>query len=264
METIITAILITGAIGFLCAAFLAIATKLMYVKTDARVEKLREILPGANCGACGFSSCESYANALVKDNAATNLCPPGGEKVYKEINEVLDKNSGAGLTKKTATVHCLGDCDEVKDKLNYDGINTCFAAKQLYGGQGACTYGCVGFGDCVPVCPSNAICIEKNLAKINPKKCNGCGLCLKVCPTKIISLENEPVDVAVLCKNKEKGAIVKDKCNKGCIACNLCVKACPEDAIEVEEYLAIIDYEKCNGCGKCIEVCIKKCILART
>jgi Na+-translocating ferredoxin:NAD+ oxidoreductase RNF subunit RnfB len=259
MDTVIIAVIITSATGLLCAVLLAVASKLMFVKVDERVEKLRNCLPGANCGACGFSGCDVYAEALVKGDVATNLCPPGGEKAYEQINEILGVG-GEGLVKKLAIVHCLGDNESVREKMEYSGIKTCFAAKQLYGGQGACTFGCIGYGDCVAVCPSAAICIENNLAHINPRKCTGCAVCEKACPMGVISVQNEPVHVAVLCKNIEKGAILKDKCSKGCIGCMKCVKECPADAIEVTEFLAAIDYDKCSGCGKCAEVCIKKCI----
>ena len=261
MNTIIIAVISLSALGLMCSALITVASNVMFVKTDERVEKIRNCLPGANCGACGFSGCDGYAEALVKGEVASNLCPPGGEEAYKKINEILGIGAGEGLKKKTAIVHCMGDSETMRDKMEYVGINTCFAAKQLYGGQGACTYGCIGFGDCVSVCPSDAICIEDNLARIDPRKCTGCAVCVKACPTGVISVENEPVYVAVLCKNTEKGAALKDKCSKGCIGCMKCVKECPVEAITVSEFLAIIDYDKCNGCGKCVEVCIKKCIV---
>jgi len=260
MNTILIAVISLSAIGLMCSALITVASKVMYVKTDERVEKLIECLPGANCGACGFSGCEGYANALVKGDAASNLCPPGGEDAYKQINTVLGTDADEGMAKKTAIVHCLGDPETMSNKMEYVGMKTCLAAKQLYGGQGACTFGCIGFGDCIGVCPRDAICIENNLARIDPRKCSGCAVCIKVCPTGVISVEPGPVQVAVLCKNTEKGAMLKDKCSKGCIGCMKCVKECPTEAITVNEFLAFIDYTKCNGCRKCVEVCIKKCI----
>ena len=262
MDTITIAIISLSGLGLICAALITVASNIMFVKTDERVSKINEILPGANCGACGFSGCTGYAEALIKEDAAHNLCPPGGEEVYKQINGILGAGEGEGLAKMTAIVHCLGDAEAMREKMEYIGINTCFAAKQLYGGQGACTFGCIGFGDCVSVCPADAICIENSLAYIDPRRCTGCGVCIKTCPTNVISIEKEPIHVAVLCKNTEKGAMLKDKCTKGCIGCLKCVKECPAGAITVSDFLAIIDYSKCNGCGKCAEVCIKKCIVS--
>jgi Na+-translocating ferredoxin:NAD+ oxidoreductase RNF subunit RnfB len=247
----------------------------MFVKVDVRVEKIRNCLPGVNCGACGYSGCDGYANALVKGEAATNLCPPGGIEAYELINGILEINASEGMVRKLAIVHCMGDSNTVREKMEYVGINTCFAAKQLYGGQSACAFGCIGFGDCVMACPATAICIENNLARIDPRKCSGCEICVKACPVGILSVTPLPVHVVVMCKNTEKGAKIKDKCSAGCIGCMKCVKACHAEAITVNESLAVIDYSKCDGCEvpslqsetdasesryKCAEVCVKKCI----
>jgi len=261
METILTAVISLSVIGFLCAALITIASKLMFVKVDVRVEKLRECLPGANCGACGFSSCDAYAKALVENGAASNLCLPAGEAGYKQIKDILGVEGGEGLANKTARVHCLGDSLTVADKMDYIGIYTCFAVKQLFGGQRDCTYGCIGFGDCLDICPNDAICIENRLARIDPRKCSGCGVCEKVCPTGVISVESEPVYVSVMCKNTEKGAATKKKCSKGCIGCKKCENICPAKTITVSESLAVIDYSICYGCRECVDVCISKCIL---
>jgi Na+-translocating ferredoxin:NAD+ oxidoreductase RNF subunit RnfB len=260
MDTVTLAVISLSVIGLACATIITVASKLMFVKVDIRVEKLCNCLPGANCGACGYSSCESYAEALAKNEAATNLCPPGGDEVLEQLNNILEISGGEGLADLTAIVHCAGDSETMNDKMEYSGIRTCVAAKELYGGQGACTFGCIGFGDCVSVCPSTAICIKHNLARIDLRRCSGCAVCLKVCPTGVISIQAAPLKVAVLCMNTEKGAKLKGKCTKGCIGCMKCVKECPVEAITVSESLASIDYTKCNGCRKCIDVCIKKCI----
>jgi Na+-translocating ferredoxin:NAD+ oxidoreductase RNF subunit RnfB len=233
----------------------------MFVKVDVRVEKIRNCLPGANCGACGFSSCEGYAEALAKGEVASNLCLPAGESGYERINTILGINAGEGLAKMTAIVRCLGDKNTMKNKMEYVGEETCFAAKQLFGGQGSCTFGCLGYGDCVSVCPSEAICVEGRLARIDPRRCSGCAVCAKVCPTGVISIEAEPVYVSVMCMNTEKGAVLKEKCSRGCIGCMKCVKICPAKTITVNESLAVIDHTLCYGCRECVDVCIVKCIV---
>ena len=261
MNTFATAIILLSVTGLICATLITVASKLMFVKVDPRMEKVKKALPGANCGACGFSSCESYAEALISGEAAANLCPPGGDEVCETISAILGIDAGGGLSKKLAIVHCIGDAVTVEDKVDYVGINTCFAAAKYYGGHRSCTFGCIGFGDCVHVCPSSAICVESKLARIDPRKCSGCGVCLKVCPTGVISVESGPVHVVVMCKNTEKGASLKDKCKKGCIGCRKCVKVCPAEAITISDSLAVIDYAKCTGCRECIDACIKKCIV---
>jgi len=261
MNTIIIAIISLSVIGLACAALITVASKMMFVKVDVRVEKLRNCLPGANCGACGYSGCEGYAEALARGEVASNLCPPGGTDVYNQINSILGVDGAEGLARKTAVVQCLGDSDTMVNKMEYVGMDTCFAVSQLFGGQGACTFGCIGFGDCAGVCPSNAICIEKGLARIDPRRCSGCGVCVKVCPPNVITVVIEPMYVAVMCKNTEKGAKLKDKCSKGCIGCMKCERECPSKAITVEESLAVIDHTRCDGCKICVDVCIKKCII---
>jgi len=261
MNTILVAVISLSVIGFICSALITLASKLMFVKVDVRVEKLRGCLPGANCGACGFSSCDAYAEALAKGEVATNLCLPAGEAGYEKISEILGVSAGEGLAKKTAIVQCLGDTSATNEKMEYVGISTCFAVKQFFGGQGSCTFGCLGYGDCVKVCPSDAICVEDNLARIDPRKCSGCAVCEKVCPTEVIAIEKEPLNVAVMCRNTEKGAMTKSKCSKGCIGCMKCVKVCHTNAITVSESLAVIDYSLCDGCRECVGVCISKCII---
>ena len=261
MNTILIAVISVSIIGFFCSALITVASKVMFVKADERVQKIRDCLPGANCGACGLSGCDAYAEALVKGDAASNLCPPGGNTVYEQINEILGLNTDEGLEKKTAVVHCLGDCETMKNKMEYIGIKTCLAASKLFGGQGACTFGCIGFGDCAGVCPADAICVSDGLARVDPRKCIGCAICIKACPSNVISMHRDPVKVAILCKNIEKGAVIRKKCSKGCIGCIKCVKECPAEAITVDEFLAVIDYSLCDGCRKCVDVCIAKCII---
>lgn len=258
-NTIVTAMLSVTAIGLLCAVVLAIASKVMAVKVDERVERIRAGLPGANCGACGYSGCDGYAAALVGEGAKTNLCTPGGDAVSKEISTVLGVEF-EDVIEQIAVVHCRGDKESRHVKMQYSGISTCVAAKQLFGGQNACVFGCLGFGDCAAVCPQGAICIEEGLARIDTRKCTGCGLCAKNCPNKVIFTEADTITTVVTCKNTEKGASVRKKCACGCIGCMKCVKECPAGAIKVTSFLASIDYPKCTGCGRCAEICTTKCI----
>ncbi|MGN1094933.1 MAG: RnfABCDGE type electron transport complex subunit B [Eubacteriales bacterium] len=259
MKEILIAVIVLAAAGLLCGIILALASRFMAVKTDEKLKKLRECLPGVNCGACGYTGCDGYAKALSEGNAKTNLCVPGADTVAAKIAEVLGVQS-EDVEEKTAFVHCNGNCDAAKDKAVYEGIKSCKAASLVYGGPEACNYGCIGFGDCASVCPENAICIEDGVARVNSSRCIGCGLCVKTCPKKIISLLSLGSKVAVMCSNKEKGAVVRAECTNGCIACHKCEKNCPTEAITVKDDLAVIDYGKCISCGKCAEVCPVKCI----
>jgi Na+-translocating ferredoxin:NAD+ oxidoreductase RNF subunit RnfB len=259
MDGILIAVVSVTAIGVLCAVMLAVASKVMAVKVDDRRVSLRECLPGANCGACGFAGCEGYAAALVDGGAATNLCIPGGDPVSRSIGEIL----GVGfvdVVEQVAVVHCCGSSENTSEKMGYQGVETCAAVKQFYGGKGSCAYGCLGYGDCAGVCPNGAICVENGLARIDTRRCTGCGLCARACPNHIIYTEPDVITTVITCCNLEKGAAVRQKCRNGCIGCKKCERECPEKAITVEDNLARIDYDKCSGCGHCAEICTTKCI----
>ncbi len=261
MNAIIIAIVSVAVIGLICAIILAIASKIMAVPVDETAQKIRECLPGANCGACGFAGCDGYAAALASGEIKkTNLCVPGSEGVAKKVADVLGVEAEE-VIEQVAVIHCRGNCDYTADKMDYQGISSCKAAKLFYGGKGSCTYGCLGFGDCAAVCPQGAICIEKGIANIDPRKCIGCGLCAKTCPNKVISLEVDTIRTMVTCNNHDKGAVTRKVCSHGCIGCQKCVKNCPAEAIVVENNLAKIDYSKCQHCGKCEEVCVTGCIM---
>ena len=260
MNTIVFAIVSVSALGLICGSILAIASRFMYVKIDERVIAIATALPGANCGACGYPGCSGYAAALVSDDGVkANLCTPGGAEVLAKISGILGIEAGS-IEKKVAVAHCCGDCNSRQVKMEYSGIKTCEAAKSLLGGEAACAFGCLGYGDCQAVCQSNAICVKDGLARVVPRLCNGCGLCAKACPKKIITIENAEKNVFVLCKNLEKGVVTRKKCSRGCIGCGRCARECPSKAITVIENLAVIDYEKCTSCGYCVEVCTTKCI----
>ena len=264
INDILTAVIPVVIIGIICGAVLVIASKLMAVKEDERFPKIRECLPGANCGACGFAGCDGYAKALCEqEGLATNLCVPGADAVSKQLSEIMGVEF-EDVIEQVAVVHCAGDCDKTQDKYEYSGLQSCAAAKLLYGGKGSCTYGCLGLGDCVSVCPKNAISVKNGVAVVDSKECIGCGLCTKTCPQKIISLVADIEKVVVTCSNKDKGAVTRKACSNGCIGCKKCERVCPLGAIKVVDNCAVIDYDKCTDCpdfGVCAKNCTTGCII---
>ncbi|MCL2442226.1 MAG: RnfABCDGE type electron transport complex subunit B [Treponema sp.] len=259
MSTIIIAIFSVTIMGIICAVILSFASKFMNVKVDERLAQLQEIMPGVNCGVCGYPGCGGYASALINENAKTNLCTPGGSEVLEKISSILGVEA-VNIEQKTAVIYCNGDCNAQTKKMEYHGVQSCEAAKQLFCGESSCAFGCLGYADCQTVCPSNAICLSNGLARIIPGLCTGCGLCIKACPKKLISLEKSTLVVYIACKNTDKGAITRKKCTAGCIACQKCVRECPQQAITLENNLAKIDYTKCNSCKHCLQSCPTKCI----
>ena len=262
MVDILLPIAVLAAISLLCALLLTISSVFFGVKEDERAAAIRECLPGANCGACGYSGCDGYAKALSEGlTDKTNLCIPGGDGVAGDIAEIMGVEAG-DVVERVAYVACNGSCRPEERKYNYSGPETCASANLFFAGDRDCTFACLGYGDCINVCPRNAICInpDKHIAEIDPRKCIGCGLCIEKCPNGIIHLIKDTERVVVKCSSHNKGAEVRKVCQNGCIACGLCAKKCPQGAITIENNLATINYEKCNGCGTCHEVCPVKCI----
>ncbi|MGI6264041.1 MAG: RnfABCDGE type electron transport complex subunit B [Acutalibacteraceae bacterium] len=259
MTGILWAVGVVAGLGLLAGLILAIASVAMAVPVDEKVTALREALPGANCGACGFSGCDGYAEAMAHDGAPTGLCSPGGDAVAAATAAILGVSGGA-VEKKAAVVRCGGCESATSRKLAYHGIPSCAAANQFYGGDWACPHGCLGYGDCAAACPYGAIKVENGLARVDLTKCVGCGICAKTCPKGLIAVLPADLPGVVLCSSHEKGAAVRKACTAGCIGCMKCTKVCEHEAITVQNFLASIKPEACVGCGKCAEACPVGCI----
>jgi Na+-translocating ferredoxin:NAD+ oxidoreductase RNF subunit RnfB len=257
--TIIIPILIIAGLGLAFGLGLSYTSKVFEVKVDERIGKVREMLPGANCGACGFSGCDGMAEAIVNDGVPASRCPVGGAAGASAIAAFLGVDEGA-VDLKEARVLCQGTCENAEIKYDYNGIDDCHSANILAGGMNACSYGCIGLGSCKKVCPFDAIVVENRLAKIIPEKCTGCGKCVAECPKNIIKLVPVMSGFTVKCSSRDKGVVSRKNCKVGCIACQKCLKVCPSEAITVTENLAFIDPEKCTNCGECSKVCPQKCI----
>ncbi len=260
---ILNAVWVLGAISAVCAVLLVLADKFMQVPVDEKFPIVRDCLPGANCGACGYAGCDGYASALVSgEETRINKCVPGADGVAMALSQALGVEF-EDVEEQVAFVCCGGDCNSTSDKMAYQGISTCAAAKSMYGGKGACSFGCLGFGDCASVCPQEAICLFDGLARVDASKCIGCGLCAKTCPSGIIAMLPAVSELVVRCSNREKGAATRKECSNGCIGCHKCEKECPEGAITVVDNLARIDQAKCTACGRCAQVCPVGCIDTR-
>ena len=257
MNDILLAVLLLAGVGLLAGLILAVASILLAVPKNELEEKIRAALPGANCGACGYSGCDGYAAALASREATVGRCPPGGEESLAAISEILGVDGV--LEKKVAVVRC-GGCDEkAVRKAAYTGIQSCRAAMQLFGGDKGGRFGCLGYGDCQKVCEYNGIAIENGVARIDPLLCRACGQCVDICPKDLIALTT-PATAMVLCSSTDKGAVQRKVCTAGCIGCGKCAKLCPSEAITVENNLARIDEARCIGCGACVDACPTGCI----
>lgn len=262
-NTILYSALSLGLLGAFMAGVLVFAHNKLAVAPNQTVKKLEGALPSINCGACGFPGCAAYAEAISQGNVALNLCAPGGEEAIKQIASIVGAEVPE-LEKMISYARCQGDNSLATLKYKYHGIMECSQAEGMFDGPKVCVHGCLGLGSCYRACPFDAIRMTaKMLVKIDTVKCTGCGLCVNVCPRNILQLiphRENPVVYQVGCMATESALNTRNQCQVGCIACGLCVKKCGHGAIVIKDNLAVIDYNKCVGCGDCEKVCPTKAI----
>ncbi|NOR87196.1 MAG: RnfABCDGE type electron transport complex subunit B [Bacteroidales bacterium] len=258
-EVILYAVGSLGALAIVAAIILYFVAQKFKVFEDPRIDDVDEILPSANCGGCGYAGCRAFAEAIVKaGNMEGFKCPVGGSDVMVEVGKALGLE--AEITEpQIAVVRCNGTVSNSPAKVKYDGISSCAAAATLYSGEGGCSFGCLGLGDCEESCEFDAIHVnpETMIPEVT-NNCVACNACIIACPKDIIELRNvgkKERRIFVSCINEEKGAPAKKNCSVACIGCSKCFKVCPFDAIEMKNNRAYIDYEKCKLCRKCVTVC---------
>lgn len=267
LSTIWIAVGILAVVGILAAILLFLISKKFHVEEDPRIDEICELLPGANCGGCGFAGCRNLAETMVARGTMDGCSCPGTPKEKNDkIAAILGIEAGES-TPKVAVVRCQGNCENSPAKVNYDGAVSCFYANSLFAGEGGCPNGCLGCGDCTLACTFGAISInaETQLPEVDEEKCVGCGACAKACPRGVIEIRHKGMKnrrVFVACNNKEKGAVAMKNCKAACIGCGKCAKVCPFEAITVENNLAYIDFTKCKACRKCVAECPKNAIVA--
>ena len=255
----LAAILSLGCIGMIAAIALGFAAKKFAVEVDPRELAVMEVLPGANCGACGFPGCAGFAKAVIDGKAEINQCPPGGADVVTKLARILGVEATTAA-REVAVVLCQGDNQKAKLKFQYLGLEDCNAAQKIAGGAKACPGGCLGLGSCERICPFDAIEMTADgLAVISREKCTGCKKCIAVCPRNVIRMTPYESTTHVLCNSNDKGALVRKYCQIGCIGCHICKKTVP-DAYVIENFLATVVYEEDADAAEAIDKCPTKCI----
>lgn len=255
MMFLIKSIVMFGSLGLILGIALAFIFKKLAIPSGELERKIKSVLLGSNCGACGFPSCAVYAEKVINEGIDLNRCLPGGRKVAENLAKIMGKEVELQESKIAALI-CRGGKDECRERFIYDGGTDCRQAYVLHGGNRSCVFGCVGLGHCALVCPFGAIKMSKNrLPIINEKKCTGCGICVKACPKMTLRLIPRSKLVYLACVSKDKGKAVKDVCTVGCFACNICIRACPYGALIMFDNLPIMDFSKCVDCGICVHRC---------
>jgi len=247
---------ISGVLGIL----LAFASKIFAVETNENAEKIAELLPGANCGGCGYTGCAALAEAIAEGKAPMNACNSLSKEKIEEIASILGKAPAEQAVRMRAQVMCSGTHELAAKKYVYAGITDCVSANKLSGGDKLCPNGCIGLGTCAAACKFDAIHIINGVAAVDYEKCVACGVCVASCPKSIIKLIPYDAKHWVGCASSDKGAVTKNYCDVGCIGCKICEKACPNGAIKVNGNVAEINYELCDGCGLCESKCPRKII----
>ena len=260
-------ILVITAVGSLCGAIISIVNFLLPEDSELlrKTEQIVDILPGMNCGACGSPGCFAYAQELAKDPTYINNHPCMTLMHDEQRLKELERRLGISVKRieQKAIIHCSGNS---RDLFEYNGVLSCKAASLLSLGQRSCAYSCLGFGDCVQVCPYDAIRIdeEKKVAVVDRDKCIGCGLCVNECPKGLIEIVPAEAFVFLACSYEARKNISgRERCDNGCIHCRKCYKVCPSNAITWDEKkdLPVIDHTMCTGCYKCVEVCPSHCMV---
>lgn len=267
MEQQYLAMIVLGVVGFTAALILYLVAKKFNVKEDPRISEIEEILPGANCGACGRKGCHDFAVECCKNGSLDGLnCPGAGAEGMSRIANVLGLAAPETESKK-AFVRCHGTkCNRLVTR-NLSTISSCISAKALAMPAGYCTWGCLGGGDCVKACKFDAMTWndEDKMPNVLLDKCVGCGACADACPQNLIlirEVKEEIVPVVVTCSNRDKGGVARKMCTVACIGCGKCARTCRYGAITVVDNLATINPEKCIGCGECVDGCPTKAITA--
>ena len=262
-NTVILTVVILTVLGLLLALILFWVAKKFKVEEDPRIDEVEKVMPGANCGGCGFAGCRAFADAaVIAGNLDHQFCPVGGNETMKKVASILGIEV-AEKAPQVAVVRCNGTCEN-RPRVNvYDGVQSCKVKSALYSGDTLCSFGCVGCGDCVAACAFGAISMNPltGLPVVDETKCTACGACAKACPKGVIELRNMGTTpknnrrVYVSCINKDKGGVARKACTAACIGCGKCAKVCKFDAITIENNLSYIDYTKCKACGQCYFEC---------
>ncbi len=257
MNIVFSTVIVSLSIGFFLGLLLGLFKKIFAVKVDPKIQMVRDALSGANCGGCGYAGCDAFAEAVVEGKAPSSGCVAGGAACAEAIAGILGGGETAS-TPKIAFLACNGTKSAAPEKGNYIGIKTCRAANLVSSGTKKCSFGCIGFADCVEECPFDALYMGGDgLPVVDAEKCVGCGKCVKSCPKNLFRLIERNFRGAIArcsCRSENKAQIRKD-CSAGCFKCGICVKKCPEGAIALVDGLPLVDGEKCTSCGECVKAC---------
>lgn len=238
------------------AGILAIANRRLYVFEDPRIEAVEEMLPHANCGACGSPGCRPFAELAVKGMADPGLCTVNSSEMTQAIADFLGVEIGKH-ERRVARLACAGGKHVAYFQATYRGLKSCRAAALVAGGGKGCTWGCLGLGDCVVACAFDSIHLNQyGLPVVDTGKCVACGDCVDVCPKDLFSLHPVSHRLWVACKSLSEDDEAEQDCEVACTGCARCSADAPEGLIIMQNNLAVIDYSRNDLASK---VAIERC-----
>lgn len=256
MTSIAISIGFMAGLGLLLATILVIANKRLFVYEDPRIDEVEDLLPSANCGACGSPGCRPFAEGLITGTYEPSQCTVNSKEMNKIIADYLGVDLGNAV-KRVARLACAGGSHVAYIRASYEGLSSCRAAALVSGGGKGCSWGCLGLGDCADVCEFNVISMNRHgLPVVNEADCTACGDCVDICPKDLFSIYPVDQQLFVACKNLEKGDEAEAECDVICTACERCAMDSPEGLIEIKDNLAVIDYSKNRLASK---VAIERC-----
>ncbi|MGB0524059.1 MAG: RnfABCDGE type electron transport complex subunit B [Flammeovirgaceae bacterium] len=253
--SIIIALATLGGLTLLLAIMLMVANKKLYVYEDPRIDAVDDMLPKANCGACGFPGCRPFAEAIVSGKALPGKCSVSSEEGLQKIATYLGIALGSE-EKRVARLACAGGSNVAINQAQYNGAKTCGGASLVSGGGKGCFWGCLGHGDCAVSCDFDAITMNEHaLPVVDESKCTACGDCVEACPKDLFSIQPIKNRLWVACKSLEQGNAVLENCDVGCTACGKCAMDHANDIIKIKNNLPVIDYSVGLLEKKAIERC---------
>lgn len=260
-SAILFPLVVMGGLGLLFGVGLAVASRIFKVTKDPRVVQIEEVLPGANCGACGAPGCSGFAEGVVEGKYPANGCTVGGAEVAMLVAQIMGTEAEE-MIPKVAVVRCRGGRENCVDRAIYQGVEDCRAAVLINNGAKGCVYGCLGLGSCVDACPFDAMVMgDDELPVVDEALCTGCGECVRTCPRGIMELIPRDQNVFLACVSRDFGKAVKAVCKVGCIGCGLCAnpKTTADEMITMDGKLPVVHYDRVKDPWKDLENAVHKC-----
>lgn len=241
---VLTSAAILGGVGLTFGTLIALAHRKLRVWEDPRISGVEGLLPGANCGACGYAGCRAFAEATVRGEVAPARCTVMGEAEVETVAAYLGVDAGEA-EKVVARLLCAGGSDVAVRKAEYRGIESCAAAVAVGGGGKECPWGCVGLADCAVACDFDAIVMSgTELPVVLPALCTACGDCVEACPLDLFTLMPTERHLLVQCRCLFEGEAATAVCRAACDACGRCAMDAPPGLVEMVDGLPEIDYGK--------------------